>query len=147
MMEPLISSLKVALASVFALYIKTHGYHWNVEGSDFPQLHAFFGEQYEEIYESIDPLAEHIRALDAYAPMAMERFIELSRVKSELGRKSSTEMVAQLLTDHEIVIAVLATAAKEAQARNKQGLLNFLAARIEQHEKYRWQLRATSKKI
>jgi starvation-inducible DNA-binding protein len=143
--EQLVNSLKVVLGTAFCLYYKTHEMHWNVVGENFPQLHEFFGDQYSEIYESLDPLAEHIRALDAFVPMSLERILQLSEIPSETKNSSSSEMVEILLRDNETLIRVLNDAAGIAAKNNKQGLLNFLAARIEIHEKYRWQLRATSR--
>ena len=70
-MEELISALRRALADSFVLYFKAHAYHWNVEGINFPQYHDFFAELYQEIHAAIDPMAEQIRTLDAYAPRAL----------------------------------------------------------------------------
>ena len=66
--DSLIDQAKKVLADTFVMYMKAHSYHWNVIGPDFPQLHDFFGNLYEELHGAIDPLAEHIRALDAFAP-------------------------------------------------------------------------------
>lgn len=60
--------LKQVLGTSFAFYIKAAGFHWNIEGPNFPQYHAFLGDLYNEVYGSIDQLAEIIRQLDSYAP-------------------------------------------------------------------------------
>ena len=82
-MEELIQQLKVILATNFALYLKTHNYHWNIEGSNFPQYHTFLDVLYNAIFLQNDPIAEHIRYLDAYAPGSFTRFQELSTVKDQ----------------------------------------------------------------
>lgn len=145
-MEDLIALMKTVLASAFALYLKTHSFHWNVECADFPQYHEFFKNQYEEIWASVDDIAEQIRQLDAYAPGSMDRFIQLSKVSGESGVPSPREMVLKLLHDNEIMIVLLTEACNMATKENKQGLANFLAARLEAHNKHRWMLRATAKK-
>ena len=61
----LIDKAKTVLADTFVMYMKSHSYHWNVIGPDFPQLHEFFGNLYEDLHGAVDPLAEHVRALDA----------------------------------------------------------------------------------
>ena len=71
-MEKLIASLKVALGNTFIMYFKAHSYHWNVEGMFFTQFHDFFGDIYEDVYGAVDPLAEELRKLDAYAPISVE---------------------------------------------------------------------------
>lgn len=145
-MEELISLMKVVLASAFALYLKTHNFHWNVEMENFPQYHEFFKGQYEEVWASIDDLAEQIRQLDAYAPGSMERFAALSKVTGEQDVPSPREMVLKLLHDHEVMIILLTEAFNMASQLNKQGLANFLGGRLEAHNKHRWMLRATAKK-
>jgi len=66
------------LASTYTLYLKTHGYHWNVEGPHFQQLHTQFMDQYTEMWTAVDELAERIRALGKYAPAS---YAEMSKRK------------------------------------------------------------------
>ena len=80
-MEELVGQMKGLLASTFALYLKAHYFHWNVEGPDFAQYHEFFGNFYESVYGNVDKIAEEIRALDAYAPGSLGRFQELTGIK------------------------------------------------------------------
>ena len=74
-MDKLISAMKIVLGTTFALYSKTHGAHWNVEGPLFPAYHQLFGDLYTEIWASIDDIAEQIRQLDAYGPQSLERLV------------------------------------------------------------------------
>jgi len=66
-MDELVQAMKKSLADTFAFYLKAQGFHWNVEGPNFPQYHALFDTIYNEVYGSIDQFAEEIRSLDAYA--------------------------------------------------------------------------------
>jgi starvation-inducible DNA-binding protein len=144
-MSNLIPTMKTVLGSVFGLYLKTHIAHWNIEGIHFPSIHAFFGDLYTEIWSSVDDIAEQIRQLDAYTPMSMQRLAELSRIESFDEPLPARDMVLALLADQITIIALLTQAMHEAEAEDKQGLVNFLAGRIEVHSKQRWQLRATAK--
>lgn len=146
-MDKLISLMKVVLGTAFTLYLKTHGCHWNVEGFAMPYLHQFFGMIYEDIWNSLDDHAEQIRQLDAYAPCSLERFVELSRIKSSNEVLPPSDMIVMLLKDNEVLIAVMTEALHAAEAEDRQGLINFLAERLEAHSKWRWQLRATAKRI
>jgi starvation-inducible DNA-binding protein len=145
-MEQLIQSMRETLGTAFALYVMTHGVHWNVEGPDFYQLHKLLDDQYREIWDSLDEIAEHLRAMDAYAPQSMDRFLELSRVPSASPAPFiAREMLIQLMKGHETMIALLSEALHLAEEADNQGLVNFLGARIEAHQKHRWMLRASAK--
>lgn len=144
-MEDLVKSMKVALATVFSFYLKAHNFHWNVEGPNFHEYHTMFQKIYEDVYGSVDVFAEQIRALDDFAPGSYKRFGELSKVADEIKVPTGLVMVERLLADNEIVIEALNEAMKLATTHNKQGLMNFLGERIDQHNKWGWFLRATKK--
>ncbi|MDF2691368.1 MAG: ferritin [Gammaproteobacteria bacterium] len=59
------NSLCHFLADTYTLYLKTHGFHWNVTGPHFKSLHIMFEEQYNELWLATDEIAERIRALGA----------------------------------------------------------------------------------
>lgn len=144
-METLQEMMKKVLADTFALYLKAHNYHWNVEGVNFPQYHEFFGNLYEELHDAIDPIAEQIRALDTYAPGSMTRFLELTEIEDELTVPVEVEMARRLVTDNERVLATLNIAFKLADTMDKQGLADFIAGRIDTHSKHGWMLRSITK--
>lgn len=75
---PHADTLSRILARTFRLYVQVHGYHWNVEGPEFRQLHGFFEEQYQALWESLDEIAERLRALGAYAPGSMAGMLALA---------------------------------------------------------------------
>jgi len=145
MEETLNDMMKKVLADTFAMYLKTHNFHWNVEGSNFPQYHEFFGKLYLELFSSIDNIAEQIRGLDAYAPGSFSRFKELTDVEDELTVPDGIEMAKILGEDNEVVMASLSMALKLATEFDKQGLVNFLANRIDAHSTHRWMLRSIIK--
>lgn len=144
-MEELVEKMKVVLADSYAFVIKASNYHWNVEGPNFPQYHELFGNLYEEVDGSIDSTAEHIRALDAYAPGSFSRFKELATIEDELNVPEAREMIVRLLGDNTKIINTLTEAFKAAEAANEVGLSNYLQDRIDIHKKHGWMLRATSK--
>jgi starvation-inducible DNA-binding protein len=144
-MDELIQAMKKGLANSFAFYLKTHGFHWNVEGANFPQYHALFGGIYEEVYGSIDQWAEEIRAMDAYAPASFVRYSELTDLEDEIKILDARGMLEKLLADNAIVMASVEAAYELAEAAHNHGLSNFLAERQDAHSKHSWQLRATLK--
>ena len=136
---------RTALDDTFFMYQKAHSYHWNVEGSDFPQLHGFFGDLYDEVYGAVDPLAEHIRTLNEYAPRDVEEMYDDKTVNCQNRAKTAHEMLTDLLVTNGQVIVSLNNLFKELQTRNKQGFMNFIADRIDAHEKHGWMLRSILK--
>lgn len=144
-MEELHKALKVAFASEFTFYLKAHNFHWNVEGMFFKQLHDLFGGIYDEVFESIDDFAENIRKAGAYTPGSLERFSMLSRVDDENGVPDAKTMVAELLQDSEKMVQILKATFTIADGLNEQGLADFIAGRIDAHQKHSWMLRSTLK--
>jgi len=142
-MEQLLDALKKAFATTHAFYIKSHGFHWNVIGNDFPQYHDFFETIYSEVYGAIDSFAEHIRACRAYAPASYTELAQLSDIKDELGQPAALEMIQILYADNQTVLDSLRTAYLAAEAAGEIGLSNFLQDRYDVHTKHAWQLRST----
>ena len=144
-MEELQKALKVAFASEFTYYLKAHNFHWNVEGMFFKQLHDLFGGIYEEVHGNIDDFAENIRKTGAYTPGSLERFSMLSRVDDENGVPDAKGMCAELLEDSEKMINIFKMTFKYAERLNEQGLCDFIANRMDAHQKHAWMLRSTLK--
>lgn len=145
-MEELVNRMKVVLASSFAFYLKAQYYHWNVEGINFPQYHEFFGKIYEEVHGAIDPIAEQIRALDAYTPGSLQRFKELSNIMDEDTIPSTIIMCQRLYNDNNTLISDLMFAYTEAEKQKQLGLSNFLQDRIDVHKKLAWMLKSSVQK-
>lgn len=139
------NSLKALLSDVVTFYFMAHGFHWNVEGEDFHQYHALFGEIYEDAYGSIDPIAENIRKLDEYAPFNLQKFIDLRTVEFKDVEPKPKAMAKALLAANESLIKQLLDTFKEAEKANQQGIMDFLAGRIDSQMKWSWQLRASTK--
>ena len=144
-MEQLISALKELLADTVALKFKAHGYHWNVEGDDFPQAHTFFEMIYNDYEEATDGFAENLRKLDTYAPFKLSRLTSLSTVSETDVTSEFEDMALDLLQSNDAVLAKLKDAFDMADAAREQGIANFLAERIDMHGKWHWQLSAVVK--
>jgi starvation-inducible DNA-binding protein len=138
-------NLKVLLASTNSLTIKAQNFHWNVEGPNFPQYHEFFGNFYEEVYSSVDRIAEYIRTLDSYAPGSLTRYAELTIIEDQTKIPRPNLMFAELLSDNEKMIDLLNGCFGSAEEENKQGIANFIAERLDAHEKHGWMLRSILK--
>jgi starvation-inducible DNA-binding protein len=144
-MSDLAEATKVVLANSFKFYLKTHYYHWNVEGPLFPQLHKLFGKIYEEVFEAVDMIAEEIRAMNEYAPGSFSRFQQLSSIEDEIELIGWEEMVGRLLADNDRVLASIKHCYDLAEAEGNHGLSNRMAERQDAHAKHAWMLRSLLK--
>lgn len=144
-MNELQDLMRKVLADSFAFYLKAHNFHWNVEGPDFKQYHDLFGGLYEEVWEAVDAIAEHIRAIEGYAPGSLSKFAELTKINDNNSFPVAEVMIKELLSDNQKVITSLTEAFKMAERFSEVGLSNFLQDRIDIHKKHGWMLRATSK--
>lgn len=144
-MNELSEKMKVTLATSFAYYLKAHYYHWNVEGPDFKQYHDLFGAIYEEVYESIDPMAEEIRALGSYAPGSFSRYTQLTQIADETVIPDALTMAARLLADTNTLIILLNETFELSEQNKQYGLSDFIAGRIDALKKHAWMLRASTK--
>jgi starvation-inducible DNA-binding protein len=116
-----------------------------VEGPNFPQYHDFLGGLWEEAFGAIDPIAEHLRTLGAYAPASFLRYKELSIVKDEINIPAAMSMFNKLTVDNSDIIEQLTKAQAIAEKNKKMGLANFLQDRIDAHEKHGWMLHSITK--
>jgi starvation-inducible DNA-binding protein len=144
-MNDLVESLKKAQATTFALYLKAHNFHWNVEGPDFAQYHEFLGDFYAEVFGAVDTIAELIRTLGAYAPGSLSRFVELSVIEDENSVPKGLVMMSRLYADNQRLITLLTDVYNMAEVQNKFGISNAIQDRITAHEKHGWMLRSFTK--
>ena len=144
-MEQLIEQLKVILGTNFGLYLKSHNYHWNVEGNDFPQYHSFLNTFYNEVFLQNDLIAEHIRYLDAYAPGSFSRFMELSAVEDSTTVPDPLTMIITLKNDNDKYIMQLRAGIILAEQADEPAVSNFLQELLGAHQKKAWMLRSTIK--
>ena len=142
----LVVSMRKCLANTFVFYFKAHSFHWNIEGINFPTYHSFFGDLYEDLHGAVDPLAEEIRALDQYAPLGINELYRVATIAdSNLKGDQVKEMLTAALSDNAAVLECLNTSFVLASKENKQGLVDFLAGRIDIHKKHEWMLRSCLK--
>lgn len=148
-MNELVDALKGLTADAVALTYKVKGYHWNVEGDDFPQWHSKLDDIYEDVDGSIDTFAEWIRMLDvnSYAPFSLSRLASLSSIPETQVSTDPMSMIADLVNSFDIAIARYVAGFDAATAAKQNGLANFMADRQTALQKWNWQLRASLKEV
>lgn len=133
-------ALAHVLADTCTLYLKTHNFHWNVTGSMFHTLHLMFAEQYRELWEASDALAERIRALGHAAPGSYKEFSELTYLQEADGVPPAAEMIRQLAKDHEVASRTARWALTVARSASDAPTEDLLTQRLAAHERARWML-------
>ena len=134
------AGLSRLLADTYAVYLKTHGYHWNVRGPNFASLHGLFMEQYTEEWAALDEIAERIRALGEFAP---QTFGNLTAIRDGNPESDWEAMVEELKRDNETVCRTAREIFPSAEKAGDQATLDLITQRFQAHEKHAWMLRST----
>jgi len=141
--EAMAAAVTAVLADTYALYFKTHVYHWNVTGPRFHDLHALFETQYNELWMATDVIAERIRALDVLAPRSYGEMTDAASIKSGGDATGTNDMLRDLLKGHETVVATIRKALTLAAEHGDEATADVLTPRLTEHEKSAWMLRST----
>jgi starvation-inducible DNA-binding protein len=140
--QELAQAVDKALAETYVLYTKTQAVHWNVVGPMFYSLHKMTEEQYEDLADAIDSIAERIRALGAPTPVSFGEFLEMSDVQEMREKQTAEDAVRMLCSDHETVARTFRDATKLAGEMDDVVTADLLTTRMATHEKAAWMLRA-----
>lgn len=134
--------LSRVLADSYMLYLKTHNYHWNVTGELFHSLHEQFEEQYTELADAIDEIAERIRALGYRAPGTFKEFHELTSIQEDQEEPEAMEMVRRLALGNEKLLRTAREALEPAKEAEDEATIDLLTQRLHVHSKMAWMLRS-----
>jgi len=138
-------SLKILLASTQSFAIKTQNFHWNVEGSNFPQYHMFLDTLYSDVNETIDPIAEYVRVLGSYTPGSLQRYAELTIIEDQTKIPRAQLMFAELLQDAEKMGELVIQIFDQATEDRQQGIANYMAELQDLYGKKSWFIRSILK--
>jgi starvation-inducible DNA-binding protein len=133
------------LADTYTLYLTTHNFHWNVEGPMFNTLHLMFMEQYTELWNALDAIAERIRSLGYPAPGTYAEFGKLTSISQPEGVPAAMDMVGVLVKGHEAVARTARKVFPSADAAGDESTADLLTQRLQVHEKTAWMLRSLLK--
>lgn len=138
-------NLKVLLASTQSFAIKSQNFHWNTEGSNFPQYHEFFDTLYSDVSGTIDRIAEYIRVLGQYTPGSLQRYSELTIIQDQTKIPRAQLMFAESLQDCEKMIELAVAMFDEATNERQQGIANYMAELQDLYAKKAWFIRSILK--
>lgn len=145
-MNPLAQLLQKALADTFSFYLKSHNYHWNVEGNDFPQYHEFLNDLYSDSFAAVDSIAELIRTLDVKVVASYTTFKNMSTIQEvDMVPADARNMFMDLSRDNDTVILALLQAYRTAETMGEIGISNVLQDRLTTHQKNGWMIKSILK--
>tara|TARA_Y200000002_G_scaffold382826_1_gene401517 strand:+ start:1063 stop:1533 length:471 start_codon:yes stop_codon:yes gene_type:complete len=135
-------ALREVLSNTFVLYVKTLNYHWHVIGPHFISYHELFKDQYEDLFEAIDLLAERVRALGHNTPSGCAQMLEYSSISESESNLSADDMIAQLVDDHFILVKIIRKNIVILEQVNDYASADMLIERLQEHEKMAWFLQS-----
>ena len=139
-------NLKVLLASTQSFAIKSQNFHWNIEGSNFPQYHEFYDTLYNDVNDTIDKIAEYVRILGHYTPGSLQRYAQLSVIQDQTKIPRAELMFQETLQDCQVMSELSVAIFTEATNENQQGIANFMAELQDLYGKKAWFIRSILKK-
>ncbi len=137
------TALRRLLGETYALYIKTHGYHWNVTGPRFSSLHELFMTQYTELWAALDELAERIRSLGHFAPGSSAEMMANASIEDDKDIPTAEAMVANLALGHEAVARAAREGIKIASDAGDDVSADLMTQRATIADKTAWMLRSS----
>jgi len=139
--ELVAKSLEALLADTYTLYLKTQNAHWNYVGKEFYSMHLLFEQQYQEMAEAIDEIAERVRALGFFVSASFPAFQRKSTLDISEKEIPPSEMIEDLVTGHEKVISHARKLCQVAENEKDGATTDLLARRLGTHEKFLWMLK------
>ncbi|GAA0715405.1 DNA starvation/stationary phase protection protein [Aquimarina litoralis] len=143
---PVVLELNVLLADYNLYYQKLRGFHWNILGKNFFDLHVKFEELYNDAKTKIDEIAERILTLQHHPASRLQEYLKLSDIE-EVSSSSmkDTEMIEELLKDHVKILTQMKVILKHSEEAGDEGTIDMIGAYIRELEKFSWMLNAWSK--
>ena len=139
------TELKTLLNLVANFYMQLHQAHWNITGKEFVQNHEFFGDLYDDVYSSIDDIAENIRKLDSFVEYS-PKSIDAGSILVDLPVTGDFKTILSvIINNNQFVINSLRSSLESAREDKLYDIENYLADRINMHNKHAWMLKAMEK--
>jgi len=135
--------LNKVLADEYVLYTKTRNYHWNIEGSNFMEMHKFYESQFEQFDQIIDEVAERIRTIGHYTEARLKDYIKLTHLEEQEYTNDQQQQLKNLLDDHETIVRNLRNLIEVFSEKHKdEGSADFVTGLMREHEKMAWFIRS-----
>ncbi|MGU5677310.1 Dps family protein [Aeromonas hydrophila] len=140
--QALAAELNKLLASYQILYMNVRGFHWNIRGNQFFELHLKFEEIYNDLLLKVDALAERILTLDGVPLHSFSDYLKVSAVPEQKGLHDGRACVESLLESFRELLVAQRRILGQAADAGDEGTASILSDYVQQQEKLVWMLRA-----
>lgn len=140
--KQLVDQLNDLLANYQLYYQNVRGFHWNVKGRGFFQLHAKFEEFYNDAIERIDEIAERVLTLEGTPLHAYSAYMKVAEIKEVTGLSNGLECVKEIMNSLVVLIRKEREILKLAAEVGDDGTQDLINPYISEQEKTLWMLRA-----
>ncbi len=132
-------SVNPLVADAFALYVKCKNFHWHMSGPHFRDYHIMLDEHADQIFASIDVLAERVRKLGGLTICSIGHIGRLQTIKDDdQASLSPEEMMSHLLKDNQKVLANMRAAHKVCDKYEDVATASLLEVFIDETERRIW---------
>jgi starvation-inducible DNA-binding protein len=136
--EQVTQTLRQLLSDTYVIYLKTQNFHWNLIDPRFYFLHLLFEDEYKQLAEAVDEIAERIRILGEKTPASMKKFLEMTTLEESGSDVTADDMIKQLYEDHEKIASQIRGQIAPTQKIGDEGTADLLIDRLRYHEKTAW---------
>lgn len=136
------SKLNILLSSYHIYYQNLRGFHWNVTGRNFFEIHRLFEELYDDAKIKIDDIAERVLTLNEKPLSSLSDYLLYTKIKESSGEKSDEEMVTNILENHEILMKNMRKIISIASKIGDEGTVDMIGSYLADMEKKTWILSA-----
>ena len=140
--EPVINELNMLLADYHIYYQNLRGFHWNILGKNFFDLHVKFEALYNDARLKIDDIAERILTLGYHPISKSSDYLKISNIKEVDTFTNDAEMVKEIIENHKEILHQMSDVLKAAEKADDEGTVDLIGAYIRELEKESWMLNA-----
>ncbi|MEX0584149.1 MAG: Dps family protein [Natronospirillum sp.] len=140
--KDLANGLNALLANYQVFYMNTRGYHWNIRGKDFFELHLKFEELYTDLLTKVDEIAERVLTLGEEPAHTYSNYLEQSGIQEQARVTDGSQAMAQILDAFKTVISKQRAILAQAGDANDEGTAALMSDYIREQEKTVWMFSA-----
>ncbi|MBY6187967.1 DNA starvation/stationary phase protection protein [Marinobacter hydrocarbonoclasticus] len=140
--EALAEQLNHLLANYQVLYMNVRGFHWNVQGANFFELHAKFEEIYDQLLLKVDEIAERILTLGHQPLHGFSDYLRLSRIEEVKAVRDGHVAIEHILAAYTQLLREQRKILAQASELGDEGTVSLMSDYLSQQEKESWMLAA-----
>ncbi|BBN83187.1 DNA starvation/stationary phase protection protein [Pseudoalteromonas sp. A25] len=140
--QALVTALNTLLSSYQIQYMNARGFHWNIKGRNFFELHLKFEEIYNLLLEKVDEIAERILTIEGKPLHAFSDYLETSKIDEAKNISDGSDALNNLLSGYKTLIAMQREILEQAGEAQDEGTAALMSDYIKEQEKLVWMLKA-----